>query len=69
MNPCCHLIGVGEDGEPLYIEIVHPACILIHAVGNEMSPFEFEKEKDVWNFVKMLCKFRLENRLFFELGS
>lgn len=56
-------LGIGEDGELLEIERVNEACWLVHAEGNEMSPFEFSVEAEAKQFVGMLGRNRMSNRL------
>lgn len=59
-------VGVGEDGEPLYLEKIHSSCFFVHAEGNLLSPFEFEEEKDAREFAHMLSKIRLKKRIEIE---
>lgn len=50
----CLLIQKGEDGENLSLQKVHSACWLVHAKGNQMSPFEFEYLSDAEAFIQMI---------------
>ena len=62
-------LGVGEDGEPVIMEKVHDACVLVHCVNNECSPFEFNgdarksAEENARQFAGFLYKFKLEKDL------
>lgn len=63
-------LGVGEDGEPVIMEKIHEACVLIHCAGNSQSPFEFNGDADAGTaeqnarqFAGFLYKFRLEKVL------
>lgn len=62
-------LGVGEDGEPVIMEKVHDACVLVHCAGNSQSPFEFNgdngktPEENARQFAGFLYKFHLEKVL------
>lgn len=62
-------LGIGEDGEPVIMEKVHNACVLVHCAGNSQSPFEFNgdagktAEENARQFAGFLYKFRLEKVL------
>lgn len=60
--------GVGEDGESVKLERVHNACFLVHAEGNSESPFEFSDLSSAEQFMNLIAKFRMEDRIaqFFE---
>lgn len=68
------LLGVGQDGEPVLMEKIHQACVLIHCAGNAMSPFEFNgdidksAEDNAREFAKLLYCFKVEDDLNRELG-
>lgn len=63
------ILGVGEDGEPVIMEIVHDACVLIHCAGNSQSPFEFNgdtgksAEENARCFASILAVNRMEVRM------
>ena len=55
--------GVGEDGELVQLEKVHEACYLVHAQDNTESPFEFSALTDAEQFMSMIARFRMKDRL------
>ncbi|MFM6138895.1 MAG: hypothetical protein ACKPCP_32965 [Sphaerospermopsis kisseleviana] len=62
-------LGIGEDGEPVIMQKVHQACVLVYCAGNSASPFEFNgdnnktAEENARQFAGFLYKFRLEKTL------
>lgn len=48
------LAGFGSDRERVEIEVIHPACLLVHCEGNEMSPFEFSDEAGARCFIRQI---------------
>ena len=62
-------LGIALDGEPVIMEKVHEACVLVHCAGNSQSPFEFNgdagktAEQNAREFASFLYKFRLEKVL------
>ena len=63
ISPVFDLVGIGEDGENLWVEKVNNSCYLLHAEGNSASPFEFSSEDDAKQMAEMLSVFRMESRI------
>lgn len=55
--------GIGQDGELVQLEKFHNACFLVHTEGNSQSPFEFFDLPSAEQFMAMIAKFRMKDRL------
>lgn len=61
-------VGLGQDGEKLFLEKVSDSCFLLYAEGNDQSPFEFSQESNARQMIALLAKFRLESQMMEATG-
>ncbi len=56
------IVALGEDNEPIRIQVIRPGLIFVHAEGNTQSPFKFSSMEEATQFVGLFNKVGNEGR-------